>query len=424
MTGFSVNVTAFRKDGGPLGKLIHLNADGTVGNDSSQCFMSQGTARRVELDSATALAAFINKMEATDAYALGRMKDGHPDRVRVVTDANIGREKGNPNVIARTKKFLTFIAGAPGIALIDIDLKAISEGAKRRITEAGGIWKAMCSVCPQLATAAYVQRASTSSGITNTKTGEVYRGSGGFHVAVMVMNAADIPRFLADLHDRLWLAGFGWGVVSAAGSFLERSLIDKAVGSPERLIFEGPPIVKPPLVQAPRPAEAREGDVLDTKPACPPLTTMQKAEVKKLKDIEELRLLPERLAARAKWSEGHIKRMVDRGMPEADARATVDRWIDRKILTGDFPLPFDDPNLAGTTVAQVLADPGKYAGATLADPFEGPAYGRGKAQLFKNGDRALIHSFAHGGANYELKDDAAGAGLEDTVALKFAETSR
>jgi len=34
-------------------------------------------------------------------------------------------------------------------------------------------------------------------------------------------------------------------------------------------------------------------------------------------------------------------------------------------------LPFDDDDLAGCTVADVLADPERFEGATLADPIEG-----------------------------------------------------
>jgi hypothetical protein len=91
-------------------------------------------------------------------------------------------------------------------------------------------------------------------------------------------------------------------------------------------------------------------------------------------------------------------------VPEPEARAIVDRWIDRQELTGDFVIPFDDPKLAGATVEDVLAKPEKYLNATLADPFEGPAYGVGKAILYKRLDGSLfIKSYAHGETRYELK---------------------
>ena len=244
---------------------------------------------------------------------------------------------------------------------------------------------------------------STSSGLRNRETRESYPSSGGFHAAITVADGGDIPRFLADFHDRLWLGGFGWGMVSAAGSFLERALIDRAVGSPERLIFEGAPIIEPPLEQAPRPAVAHEGAVLDTRAACPPLSDAEKADLERLKAAERARLKPEADGARAKWSEAHIRRMTASGMSQPDARAHVDSWIDGK-LSGDFPLPFDNPKRAGTTVADVLATPSKYVGKTLSDPHEGPDYGRGKAIVYQRNDGSLfINSFAHGGCRYELR---------------------
>ena len=93
-------------------------------------------------------------------------------------------------------------------------------------------------------------------------------------------------------------------------------------------------------------------------------------------------------------------------MSKDAARVQVDRWIEWQELSGDFPLPFDDAGIFGTTVADVLTAPDKYIDETLSDPFEGSAYGRGKAKLFRRATGSLfIHSFAHGGIKYELKDE-------------------
>ena len=68
-------------------------------------------------------------------------------------------------------------------------------------------------------------------------------------------------------------------------------------------------------------------------------------------------------------------------------------------------LPFDDADLAGETVADVLADPTRFEDATLADPLEGVAYGAGKAKIMVRADgMPWIHSFAHGRSVYELKN--------------------
>jgi uncharacterized protein (DUF927 family) len=405
----AIEVTVFKKTGGPLTKRIALR-DGKIVNDSSVCFVTNGTAHRVKIDSVQALAELINGFSQSQAYALGRLKDGVLDGATVVV-ADAIKDEGDPSVIARTKNYLVFKEGEPGFVLLDVDIKGMPAAITRRMDECGGAWGVLCEVLPELKTVARVERTSTSSGLRNKETGETFPGSGGRHIVIPVLDAADIPRFLSDFHDRLRLTGLGWGIVSAAGAFLERSLVDKSCGSPERLIIEAAPIVVPPLEQEGRNAIAFDGGILDTQTACLPLNEREKGKLKKLTITERARLAPELAAARQAWAAGHIARMTACGMPEAEARAKVDRWIDWQELSGDFPLPFDDASLFGTTVTDVLAAPDGYINKALSDPFEGPAYGRGKAKLYRRTNGSLfIHSFAHGEINYELKADKA-AGL-------------
>jgi hypothetical protein len=388
-------ITVFKKSNGPLTKRIALR-DGKIVNDSSSCRMAKGSARRVSIDNVQTLADLINSFGSSEAYALGRLKDGVADPVQVVTRAKLNGA-ADPSIIARTKEFVVFNEGEPGLCLLDTDIKGMPKVMARRIEERGSLFGALCEIVPALATVARVQRASTSSGLRNKETGETIPGSGGQHIVVVVQDAADIPRFLSDLHDRLWLADFGWGMVSAAGSFLERSIIDKSVGSPERLIFEGAPIIEPPLEQSGRDAVAYDGAILDTQ-LCPPLIDSEKKKLRKLGAAEKERLRPEMEKARAAWSAQHIERLTGDGMSEAAARALVDGWLDWKELSGAFPLPFDDQNIAGTMVEDVLAAPDDYIGKTLSDPFEGPDYGRGKAIIYRRADGSLfVNSFAHGG---------------------------
>jgi hypothetical protein len=58
------------------------------------------------------------------------------------------------------------------------------------------------------------------------------------------------------------------------------------------------------------------------------------------------------------------------------------------ILLPALVLPFDDDNLAGKTVADVLADPAAFEGETLADPLEGIEYGRCKAMVMRREDHS------------------------------------
>lgn len=117
------------------------------------------------------------------------------------------------------------------------------------VEAAGGMWNALLSVAPGLRRAARVARASTSSGLHRTDTGERFEGSGGAHHYVLVKDAGDIKRFLLDLHDRCWHHGLGWYLIGRAGQLLERSLVDRMVGFGERLCFEGAAVIEPPLAQ-------------------------------------------------------------------------------------------------------------------------------------------------------------------------------
>ena len=103
-----------------------------------------------------------------------------------------------------------------------------------------GIYEALKQVC-DIDNAGVVARSSTSSGLSRKDTGETFKKSGGAHLYVLVKDGSDIPRFLNVLHKRCWLACFGWLMVSKSGQLLERSIVDRHVAAPERIVFEGAP---------------------------------------------------------------------------------------------------------------------------------------------------------------------------------------
>jgi hypothetical protein len=96
------------------------------------------------------------------------------------------------------------------------------------------------------------------------------------------------------------------------------------------------------------------------------------------------------------------------------------------VLLPDVDLPFDDEEFAGCTVGDVLNDPDRFEGATLADPLEGIEYGTCKARVMRRADGSpWIHSFAHGRTVYELKHNissvraAMAAASDDDVVKVF-----
>jgi hypothetical protein len=257
IVGFEV--TVLHKDGGPLTKRIGL-AGGVLCNDASSCRMSRGWATRARCKSVEHLAELINRCGPNEALAIGRLRADLARKVQIVRKCELEKHDG---AVARSIEYFEFADG-PGVCLIDVDLKGAPAGLDAM--------DALLAVLPDLYFCPFVQRASTLHGIRNKENGAAYPGPLGQHIYLPVKDQRDVPRFLRDLQDRLWLAGHGWGLVSAAGSFLVRSPVDTAVGSPERLVFEGKPTLAKLLIQADRPATVcnPRGRPLDTTTACPP----------------------------------------------------------------------------------------------------------------------------------------------------------
>src|SRR4029077_16343336 len=138
-------------------------------------------------------------------------------------------------------------------------------------------------------------------------------------------------------------------------------------------IFEGPPLVVPPLEQdrESRRPTAVDGEAIDTAAACPPLSILEEARLHELRTKEAHRLAPEAAHARADFIERRSERLAKRtGVDMRRARRTTARQCEG-VLLPDLVLPFDDEELAGKTVGDVLADPAAFEGVTLADPVEG-----------------------------------------------------
>jgi hypothetical protein len=403
-----IEITRLAKKGGPLTKRIGLDGGGKLISDGSACVMARGRAARLALGGLDDLAEAIAGLGSDEAIALGALRPDLPDRVDIAA-LDLVNGTPRPDLVARIGANISFRAGAPGLVLLDHDAKGMPADVERRLSVAGGFWGALVSVLPALAGIGRVERASTSAGLYRRDTGERLRGSDGRHLYICVTDGADAARFLKALHDRCWLAGFGWLMVGMAGQLLERSIVDFTVGSPERLVFEGPPLLGPPLAQdtAARKPVVTDGGILDTIRGCPPTTIVDTARKRELLAREEHRLAGRVAASRDAWIAAREGELVARGMAPAKARHVLRRQS-TGVLLPDAVLAWDDPDLAGKTVGDVLDDPARFEGETLADPLEGVDYGRCKAKVLRRSDGTpWINSFAHGRTVYELRADAA-----------------
>lgn len=413
-----IEITGLASSTGPLTKRISLAADGSLISDGSACVMARGTAERLPFTTFADFADHIGSLTSSQAIALGALRAGLPDRVEVATAGKIASLNGHaPNtLISRTANYISYRPQKTAAVLLDFDTKGMPGDVAARLKDAGGFWNALVSVVPALEQAERAVRASTSSGIERDDTGETLRGSDGVHVYLHAQDGADTERFLKTLHDRCWLAGLGWLMIGAGGQFLERSIIDRMVGAGERLVFEGAPVLEKPLSQRSRLPEVLGSAVIDTASACRTLTQVEQSELKRLKGIEQHRLAPAATKERTKFVADHAARIAARtGGSLNRATYAVSKLCDKGVLLPGIELVFDDAELGTVTVADVLADPERFVGATLADPLEGIAYGLCKAKIMQKADLSLfVNSFAHGHATYDLKLDA--AAVEEAIA--------
>jgi hypothetical protein len=289
-----VEITVFTKSGGPLTKRISITDDREIKSDGSACVMTEGEARRAPLADVAALGRLIEGLKSSQAIALGALRPDLPERVRVVTKRKLN---GQANTIARTGGHISYGPGQPAWSLCDYDKKGMPAEVAIAVQQYGNYWSALCTVLPALKNVAHVLRRSTSAGLI---CGEAkLPGSGGQHGFVAVCDGTDIERFLRVLHERCWLAGYGWHMVGAGGQLLDRSIVDRMVGAPERLVFEGPPVLVPPLEQdaASRRPVAIAGNLLDTLASCPPLTVAETAALRELKARSAHRLAGDYIVA-------------------------------------------------------------------------------------------------------------------------------
>ena len=185
------------------------------------------------------------------------------------------------------------------------------------------------------------------------------------------------------------------------------------MASPERLVFEGGPVLKPPLMQDPevRKPVAYDGKIVDTKKAIPSLSRLERVRLDMMIAAQKKALAGEatrlRGAADQKIAE-HLVKTTGVAIETALQQVAL-RHVG--LLPPELELEFDDHALGVVAVKDVMAQPSKYVDETLADPLEGVGYGRGKAKVMRGDSGELIvHSFAHGGAMYRLVHNEATLG--------------
>lgn len=337
-----------------------------------------GEAITADVDLA-GLAAGISRLDNRSCIGLGNCGK---DLVKVTTAKNDGK-KGK---VARTKDNFKYTRGEPAFLYFDMD--HVSESPEEAIS-------ILEEVVPDLSGAGKLIVYSSSAGIKDAETGALLSKSTSAHIYIEIKDGNDAVRFLDTVFDRLALLGHGHIELSAAPSFLRRGIIDQAVSGPERLIYEGSPILGEGLTQDRPEPQLIEGGSVDTSKTL----SLDQEEQEQLRTVwQELKeaKAPELVQASSDKANRISK---ERKIPFAEAEKFVTA-NQKEYLEDSMPLFFKEHG--EQTVAHVLENHDTYNNAQLADPLD-PNYDGGsmtKAKFFWNNGEPKIYSQAHGGISY------------------------
>jgi hypothetical protein len=371
-------LSIFMSASGPVVKRFSMVGEQVEATASAR--IHTGQARSVRADGPEALKELLDGLGANEAVGLGILETVNQTFPLVTKDAlRVG-------AVSRSGEFFRHNEGA-GWGLLDIDTKDLPPSVYANLA-GDDIVADIFRVVPEMEKTAHVIRPSSSAGII--KPDGTVREATGTHVFFRLEYAPNLPQLLQVMHDRCWVAGLGYIKLSKAGYMLERSPVDLAVAGAERLIFEAPPIVQPPLSRVRPPDRLRHGGSLSA--LVPPDPTL----VRQLKQQARDELKP----AAAKMVHQFEAEQVEKIRSETKVSKTEARRIVRQRIQGG---ELSDDDVLETS-AGVFERVGDFLDRVtwvhgMPCPIEGSSYGPSNAAFYPAGSRSpepRIISYAHG----------------------------
>ena len=362
--------------------------------------ISRGRFENRTVDGLAGLKALIEGIAPNQALTLG-VGDIDGQRTLVTGDKLAQMQRNNAKTldaaIARTKDCIRWPASNYFI-LLDHD----PEPGKPDLT-ADEFWSELCGLVPELSALARLVTTSTSSGIYHSETGECLKPEAGHHTYLQV--TGDVNRLVELIKVRGWMHGASFfklanaNIKTGVQAILERHILDTAVFSAERLVYEAGAQFESgsPLEQRRTPPRLYAGDVLNLNelPA-PTADEIALAAVNKAAARAEIAGEQLLTATAAVAAEGHRT-----PKKEAVRRITL---ATKGKLEHDHIL-----EIASGGILRVSDISAVHDGIRLCDPQE-PTYrgGADVARIYWNDGRGwVIHSQAHGGCSYTAAARAA-----------------
>jgi hypothetical protein len=371
-----------------LNKQFEL-VDGAI-NKTSNAVMIEGKAQAITVnDGFTGLNTLINDLNPNQAIATGLFDVTNAKIITNTKYLTLAEEKRD-DYRARTKEHMT--QPSTGLVLFDYDhsLNCTFPAFK----DANELICNLAKLDPSFNDAGCLIRSSSSNGIKIANT-DIAQKSTSQHAFFLF--DGDLEQLKEKIELLSWLNGVGWWDISKAGILLPRAIVDLAVFSYERLIFEAPPTLGEGIERELSEPFIRDTDILLT---LPDITPEQRSEALKLKSQGKTARQAEVDIVRDKHIEN--KANVLSNKQEITYEKAV--RVIKKSLSGnlelDFPLTLPSGNEG--FVADLIEDWEYYDNKSMPDPHEGVEYGRTTAKYYYNDGKPLIHSQAHGGCTYRL----------------------
>jgi P4 family phage/plasmid primase-like protien len=366
--------------------------DGVVVKDAGHSLsVSAGTHADVDVDGLEGLQQLLTTIGPNQALTLGI--NGADVVQSLVTDTKLSELNYPPDTISRTLECLSWPDGAHYL-LLDHDPEP-----GRPELNADQFWSQLVDVCPEMMEVGRLVTSSTSSEIYDSATDECLKGAIGHHTYIQVRG--DVNRFLGILKSRMWASKKAFFKLAkpnsktGVASILERFLLDAAVFSPERIIYEAGAICGEGIEQRRSAPILYPGKIWDLDEIAE-LTEDESNLAAGNRGDAHAAIAPVRLRNAIAWHEAAGKSNALAYQAASDAI----KRLDNLVLS-----PFHQIILSNGDVVAIRDLDDSHIETTCRDPQE-PDY-RGGAIVGKIYKRDLggynIHSQAHGGATYRCQ---------------------
>lgn len=378
-------MTIYTSKSGNLNKAI--KNDGTKYAIAS---FSKGKFESIEVKSLDYLRRVINKLKPTQALGLGINK--HYSKGDVLSHAEDSSK-------ARSKENFKWSRGR-NVVLLDYDyFKGMYE-----CNSPSDFVNLLKQIDQVFVHAEMLVVPSSSSNIY--KDGKLFLDSKGLHCYVII--DGDVNVFKNKLWSSCWAKGYGTVKFSKAGDILTRTIFDKSVFSPERLIFESKPTLDPGMMQGKIESVFIQGLSIDPE---------------KMEDNFELGLQNEQEAKQKAKEESkelkdvYIKKETEKLLKEGFTTKEAIKNI--KARAGEFGVIYTTDIITLTDGKKIKAGEinESHNGLYCLDPIE-PDNAPAIINSSKDGQQRWIWSFQHGHKKFNIVEP------NDDVQLEISQKAK